>query len=86
MQSYQKVEWLIRRCLNAEGVADVGYCQLDFLICTDRFAETFHLEALRDSKDRLRVVPIDGEDLRRLVEVDDRGATLRAFVERAVLM
>lgn len=62
-----------------------GHCQLGFLICTERFAETFHREALRDSKDRLRVVPIDGEDLRRLVEAADREAVLRALVERAVL-
>ena len=62
-----------------------GHCQLGFLICTERFAETFHLEALRDSKDRLRVVPIDGEDLRRLVEASDRAVVLRELVERAVL-
>ena len=62
-----------------------GHCQLGFLICTERFAETFHLEALRDSKDRLRVVPIDGADLQRLVEATEREPVLRAFVERAVL-
>jgi hypothetical protein len=55
------------------------------LICTERFTETLHLEALRDSKDRLRVVTIDGEGLRRLVEAEDRSAALRGFVERAVL-
>jgi hypothetical protein len=58
---------------------------LGFLICTERFAETLHREALRDSKDRLRVVPIDGADLRRLVEAADREAVLRVMVERAVL-
>jgi HEAT repeat protein len=62
-----------------------GHCQLGFLICTERFAETLHREALRDSKDRLRVVPIDGADLRRLVEAADRDAVLRALVERTVL-
>ena len=62
-----------------------GHCRLGLLACTERFAETFHLEALRDSKDRLRVVPIDGEDLRRLVEASDREVILRKLVERAVL-
>jgi hypothetical protein len=33
----------------------------------------------------LRVVPIDGDDLRRLVEAEDRTAVLRELVERAVL-
>ncbi|MBI1762393.1 MAG: hypothetical protein HYR56_13255 [Acidobacteria bacterium] len=50
-----------------------------------RIAETLHREALRDSKDSLRVVPIDGEDLRRLVEAQEREPVLRALVERAVL-
>ena len=62
-----------------------GHCTLGFLICTERFAETLHLEALRDSKDRLRVVPIDGDDLRRLVEAAEREVALRELVERAVL-
>lgn len=48
-------------------------------------AETLHREALRDSKDRLRVVPIDGADLRQLVEAADREAVLRVLVERAAL-
>jgi HEAT repeat protein len=69
------------RKLEARG----GHCTLGFLVCTERFAETFHLEALRDSKDRLRVVPIDGDDLQRLVEAEDRSTILRSFVERAVL-
>ncbi len=51
----------------------------------ERFAETFHQERLRDGKSPLRIAPIDGEDLRRLVEAEDRGAVLREFVERAVL-
>ena len=62
-----------------------GHCTLGFLICTERFAETLHQERLRDSKDRLRVVPVDGEDLRRLVEASNREAVLRELVERAVL-
>lgn len=62
-----------------------GHCRLGFLVCTERFAKTFHEEQLRDSKSPLRVVPIDGEGLRRLVEAEDRGAVLREFVERAVL-
>ena len=62
-----------------------GHCQLGFMICTERFAETLHHEALRDSKDRLRVVPIDGDGLRRLVEASDREVVLHGLVERAVL-
>jgi Holliday junction resolvase-like predicted endonuclease len=61
------------------------HCTLGFLICTECFAETFHQERLRDSKFPLRVAPIDGEDLRRLVETEDRGAVLRALVERVLL-
>jgi hypothetical protein len=73
-QSYRKLE--------TRG----GHYPLGFLICTERFAETLHREALCDSKDRLRVVPIDGADLRRLVEATDREAVLRVMVERAVLL
>ncbi len=62
-----------------------GHCTLGFLICTERFAETFHQESPRDSKFPTRVVPIDGEDLRRLVEAENRAAVLRELVERAVL-
>ncbi len=62
-----------------------GHCTLGFLICTERFAETFHQEQLRDSKFPLRVVPIDGEGLRQLVEAEDRSSVLRGFVEQAVL-
>jgi hypothetical protein len=62
-----------------------GHCTLGFLICIERFAETLHLEAMRDSRSRLRVVPIDGDDLRCLVEASNREAVLRELVERAVL-
>ena len=62
-----------------------GHCTLGFLICTERFAETFQQESLRDSKFPLRVVPIDGEGLRRSVEAEDRAVMLREFVERAAL-
>ena len=62
-----------------------GHCTLGFLICTERFAETVEKEMLRDSKFPLRVAPIDGEDLQRLVEAQDRSETLRGFVERALL-
>ncbi|NOT63486.1 MAG: hypothetical protein HOP19_25020 [Acidobacteria bacterium] len=62
-----------------------GHCRLGFLICTEKFAETFDKERLRDSKFPLRVVPIDGAGLRQLVEADDREPLLRKFVERAVL-
>jgi Holliday junction resolvase-like predicted endonuclease len=60
-------------------------CRIGFLICTERFAETFHQERLRVSKFPLRVVPIDGEDLRRLAEAEDRAVLLQEFVERAML-
>jgi hypothetical protein len=33
----------------------------------------------------LRIAPIDGEDLRRLVEAEDRAVLLQEFVERAML-
>ncbi len=62
-----------------------GHCRLGFLICTERFAETLHKEMLRDSKFALRIVPIDGDDLRRLVAAEDRAAILREFIERAIL-
>ncbi len=62
-----------------------GHCRLGFLICTERFAETLHKEMLRDSKFALRIVPIDGEDLRRLVAAEDRAAILRELIERAIL-
>jgi HEAT repeat protein len=62
-----------------------GHCTLGFLICTERFAETVEKEMLRDSKFPLRVAPIDGEDLQRLVESQDRSEILRGFVERALL-
>jgi hypothetical protein len=62
-----------------------GHCMLGFLICTERFAETFEKEMLRDSKFPLRVAPIDGQDLQQLVEAQDRSETLRGFVERALL-
>lgn len=41
-------------------------------------AETLHREALRASRDCLCIVPLDGADLRRLVEVADREPVLRA--------
>jgi Holliday junction resolvase-like predicted endonuclease len=62
-----------------------GHCLLGFLICTERFAETFEKEMLRDSKFPLRVVPIDGEGLQMLVEAKNRSEILRGFVERALL-
>lgn len=78
MQFYRKLE-------NRGGHCRPLACRIGFLVCTERFAETFHLEALRDSKDRLRVVPIDGDGLRRLVEAEDCSAVLRELVERALL-
>lgn len=78
MQFYRKLE-------NRGGHCTPLACRIGFLVCTERFAETLHKEMLRDSKFPLRVVPIDGEGLRQLVEASDREAVLRGLVECAVL-
>jgi FixJ family two-component response regulator len=62
-----------------------GRCELGFLVCTERFAETVEKEMLRSSQTRLLVVPIDGEDLRQLVEGQERGSILLDFVNRSLL-
>jgi FixJ family two-component response regulator len=62
-----------------------GRCKLGFLICTERFAETVEKEMLRSSKSNLLIVPIDGDDLRKLVEAKNRSETLRSLVDRALL-
>jgi ActR/RegA family two-component response regulator/Holliday junction resolvase-like predicted endonuclease len=63
-----------------------GRCTLGFLVCTVTFAETVTKEMLRSSHSELLVVPIDGNDLRQLVESIDRKRLLRGFVERAALI
>ncbi len=62
-----------------------GRCKLGFLICTERFAETVEKEMLRSSKSDLLIVPIDGDDLRKLVEAKNRSEVLRSFVDGALL-
>ncbi|MGH9844668.1 MAG: YraN family protein [Blastocatellia bacterium] len=62
-----------------------GRCKLGFLICTERFAETVEKEMLRSSKSNLLIVPIDGDDLRKLVEAKNRSEILRSFVDCALL-
>lgn len=62
-----------------------GRCKLGFLICTERFAETVEKEMLRSSKSNLLIVPIDGDDLRKLVEAKNRSEILRSFVDGALL-
>jgi len=63
-----------------------GRCKLGFLICTADFAETIAREMLRSSKTDLLVVPINGDDLRQLVESKNRSRLLRSFVDRALLV
>jgi YesN/AraC family two-component response regulator len=63
-----------------------GRCKLGFLICTAEFAETIEREMLRSSKTDLLVVPINGDDLRQLVEAKSRSQLLRSFVDRALLI
>jgi DNA-binding NarL/FixJ family response regulator len=61
-------------------------CRLGFLVCTASFAETVSKELLRSSRTGTLVVPIDGGDLRHLVNSKDRGQLLRSFVDRALLL
>jgi len=63
-----------------------GRCKLGFLVCTERFAGTIEKEMLRSSKSELLVAPIDGDDLRQLVEAQNRSQALRGFVDRALLI
>ena len=65
----------------------VGRCTLGFLICTEEFAATLTKEMLRSSKFDLLVVPINGAQLRELVEAGrDRSQKLRELVDRALLI
>lgn len=63
-----------------------GRCKLGFLVCTTNFAETIEREMLRSSKTDLLVVPINGDDLRQLVESKNRSQLLRSFVDRTLLI
>jgi len=63
-----------------------GRCNLGFLICAADFAETIAREMLRSSKTDLLIVPINGDDLRQLVESKSRGRLLRSFMDRALLI
>jgi hypothetical protein len=63
-----------------------GRCKLGFLVCTTDFAETIEREMLRSSKTDLLVVPINGEDLRQLVESKNRSQLLRSFVDKTLLV
>lgn len=62
-----------------------GRCKLGFLVCAERFAGTIEKEMLRSSKSELLIVPIDGNDLRQLVEAKNRSEILRSFVDSALL-
>jgi len=62
-----------------------GRCKLGFLVCTEKFTETIEKEMLRSSKTDLLVVPLDGDDLRQLVEAENRSEVLRNFADRALL-
>ena len=62
-----------------------GRCKLGFLVCTETFAETIDAETLRYSKTGPLIVPVDGEQLRQLVESRNRSHLLRTLVDRAML-
>lgn len=62
-----------------------GRCKLGFLVCTEQFAATIEKEMLRSSKSELLIVPIDGDDLKQLVEAKNRSGVLRSFVDGALL-
>jgi DNA-binding NarL/FixJ family response regulator len=62
-----------------------GRCKLGFLVCTEDFADTIEKEMLRSSKTDLLIVPINGDDLRQLVEAKNRSQLLRDFVDKALL-
>lgn len=61
-----------------------GRCRLGFLVCTDKFAETLDKEMLRYAKTSLLIVPIGGEQLRYLVEAQNRSQLLRELVDQAI--
>lgn len=61
-----------------------GRCRLGFLVCTEKFAETLEKEMMRYSKTDLLVVSINGEQLKHLVEAQNRSQVLRGFVDQAI--
>ena len=64
-----------------------GRCKLGFLVCTEDFAVTVEKEMLRSSKFDSLVVPINGAQLRELVEAGrERSQRLRELVDRALLI
>jgi len=63
----------------------VGRCELGFLVCTEKFADTIEKEMLRSSKTTLLVVPIDGDELQELVSAANRSEFLRRLVDTALL-
>ncbi|HKU77178.1 MAG TPA: response regulator [Pyrinomonadaceae bacterium] len=85
--------WLSQRVGKNEFVAfkdkienRFGRCRLGFLICTDRFAETFTKEMLRSSKSDLLIVPIDGSQLLQLVNSENRNQCLIDFMTASALL
>ncbi|HXU37435.1 MAG TPA: HEAT repeat domain-containing protein [Blastocatellia bacterium] len=62
------------------------HCHLGFLISTSNFADTIEKEMLRESQSDILVVPINGNQLRTLVESDKRQELLKQFVIRATLV
>ena len=62
------------------------HCRLGFLICTDVFADTIKKEMLRESQSDILVVPIDGDDLRKLIESIDRSELMKKYVEQATMI
>jgi DNA-binding NarL/FixJ family response regulator len=60
-------------------------CKLGFLICTGAIAKTIKVGMLRSSTSDLLIVPIDGRQLRQLVEAENRSRLLRKFVDDAIL-
>jgi len=63
-----------------------GRCRLGFLVCVEEFADTVTKEMLRSSKNDLLVVPIDGQQLKQLVESPNRNQLLLEFLTKATLI
>lgn len=63
-----------------------GRSKLGLLICTEVFAETIKKEMLRSSKSDLLVVPVNGNDLKELVDSKNRDQVLIRLVQAAMLV
>ena len=63
-----------------------GRCRLGFLVCVEEFADTVTKEMLRSSKNDLLVVPIDGQQLKQVVESANRNQLLLEFLTKATLI